>query len=91
MLVLLGCCRCSGATSTDLFCFGQYVATETPCSQTVLPFVNEGAGWLMQQYVSVVSVSDEGPVTEESSDDWDAASDQTEAVEEEAEEAIEEL
>jgi hypothetical protein len=46
----------------------------------------------VQQYVSDisdVSLSEE-PVTE-SSDDWEAASDQTDAVEEEAEEAIEEL
>jgi hypothetical protein len=33
----------------------------------------------------------EEPVTEESSDDWEAVSDQTDAVEEEAEEAIDEL
>jgi hypothetical protein len=45
----------------------------------------------VQQYVSEVSLSEEEPVTDESSDDWEAASDQTEAVEEEAEEAIEEL
>ena len=45
----------------------------------------------MQPYVSEISLSEVEPVTEESSDDWEAASDQTEAVEEEAEEAIEEL
>jgi hypothetical protein len=44
----------------------------------------------VQQYDSEVSFSEE-LVTEESSDDWEAASDQTEAVEEEAEEAIDEL
>jgi hypothetical protein len=44
------------------------------------------------QYVSDVSESDvNAPQMEESSDDWDEASDQTEAEEEEAEEAIEEL
>jgi len=42
--------------------------------------------------VSNVSESEgKAPVTEESSDDWEEASDQTEADEEEAEEAIEEL
>jgi hypothetical protein len=56
-----------------------------PCSHA-----KESAGWEVQQYVSDVSLS-EGPVTEESSEDWEAASDQTEAVEDEAEEAIEEL
>jgi hypothetical protein len=35
------------------------------------------------------SVSEDALATEESSDDWEAASDQTEAEEEEAEEAIE--
>jgi hypothetical protein len=44
----------------------------------------------VQQYVSDVSLSEE-PATEESSDAWEAASDQTDAVEDEAEEAIEEL
>lgn len=44
----------------------------------------------MQQYVSEVSLSEE-PVTEESSEDWEATSDQTDAVEDEAEEAIDEL
>jgi hypothetical protein len=33
----------------------------------------------------------EEPVTEESSEDWEATSDQTDAVEDEAEEAIDEL
>lgn len=56
-----------------------------PCSHA-----NEGTGWEVQQYVSEVSLSEE-PVTEESSEDWEATSDQTDAVEEEAEEAIEEL
>ena len=45
----------------------------------------------MQQYVSDVSESEDAPVTEESSDDWEEASDQTDAEEEDAEEAIEEL
>lgn len=45
----------------------------------------------MQQYVSEISLSEDAPVTEESSDDWEEASDQTEAEEEDAEEAIEEL
>jgi hypothetical protein len=66
-------------------CFGQYVATDMPCSHA-----KEGAGWEVQQYVSEVSLSEE-PATEESSEDWEAASDQTDAVEDEAEEAIEEL
>jgi hypothetical protein len=56
-----------------------------PCSH-----VKEGAGWEVQQYVSEVSLSEE-PVTEESSEDWEATSDQTDAVEDEAEEAIDEL
>jgi hypothetical protein len=48
--------------------------------------------WVVVQYVSDVSESDvNAPQMEESSDDWDEASDQTEAEEEEAEEAIEEL
>jgi len=41
----------------------------------------------MQQYVSAVSA----PVTEESSDDWEEVSDQTDAEEDEAEDASEEL
>jgi hypothetical protein len=90
-LVLLGCCRCSGATSAGKLCFGQYVAIETPCSQALLAVINEGAGWLVQQYISEVSESEDAPVTEESSDDWEDASDQTDAEEEDAEEAIEEL
>jgi hypothetical protein len=45
----------------------------------------------VQQYVSEVSESEGAPVTEESSDDWEDASDQTDAEEEDAEEAIEEL
>jgi hypothetical protein len=50
-----------------------------PCSEAFLVVVYGGDEWVS-----------EGPlVTEESSDDWDAASDQTEAEEEEAEEAIE--
>jgi hypothetical protein len=52
--------------------------------------VNEGAGRWYVQNVSEDSESDV-PVTEESSDDWEAASDQMEAVEDEAEEATEEL
>jgi hypothetical protein len=56
-----------------------------PCSHA-----KEGAGWEVQQYVSEVSLSEE-PVTEESSEDCEAASDQTEAVEDEAEEAMDEL
>jgi hypothetical protein len=58
-----------------------------PCSQVV----KGGAGWEVQPYVSEISLSEVEPVTEESSDDWEAASDQTDAVEEEAEEAIDEL
>jgi hypothetical protein len=42
----------------------------------------------VQQYVSSIS---ESAVVEESSDDWEDASLQTEAEEEDAEEAIEEL
>ncbi len=45
----------------------------------------------MQQYVSEISLSEDAPMIEESSDDWEDASDHTEAEEEEAEEAIEEL
>jgi hypothetical protein len=56
-----------------------------PCSRVLLSAAKEGG-----QSASVISVSD-APVTEESSDDWDAASDQTDAEEDEAEEAIEEL
>lgn len=56
-----------------------------PCSHA-----KEGAGREVQQYVSEVSLSEE-PVTEESSEDWEATSDQTDAVEDEAEEAIDEL
>jgi hypothetical protein len=85
-LVLRGCCRCAGATSTCTLCLGQYVATDMPCSHA-----KEGAGWEVQQYVSEVSLSEEEPVTEESSEDCEATSDQTEAVEDEAEEAIDEL
>jgi transcription elongation factor Elf1 len=84
LLVRRGCWRCSGATSTGNRCLGQYVATEMLCSQTLEVFVNEGA-----QYVSAISESEDAPVTEESSDDWEATSDQTEADEDEAEEAIE--
>ena len=43
----------------------------------------------MQQYVSEDSESEDPLVTEESSDDWEEASDQTEAEEDDAEEAIE--
>lgn len=43
----------------------------------------------MQQYASDVSVSELAPVTDESSDDWEEASDQTEAEDEDAEEANE--
>jgi hypothetical protein len=43
----------------------------------------------VQQYDSEFSESEFAPVTEESSDDWEEASDQTEAEEDEAEEAIE--
>ena len=45
----------------------------------------------MQQYVSEESEVEDPPMTEESSDDWEEASDQTEADEDDAEEAIEEL
>jgi succinate dehydrogenase/fumarate reductase flavoprotein subunit len=61
------------------------VATEGPCSHTLLAAAKEGG-----QHVSDVSVSG-ALVTEESSDVCDAASDQTEAEEDEAEEAIDEL
>jgi hypothetical protein len=54
------------------------------CSQMLVVLVNEGA-----QYVSAISESEDAPVTEESSDDWEAESDHTEAEEDEAEEAIE--
>jgi hypothetical protein len=45
----------------------------------------------VQQYVSGISKSDDAPVTEESSEDWEEASDQTDAEEEDAEDAKEEL
>ena len=54
-------------------------------------FVKEGGGCVVQQYVSEDSESEDALVTEESSDDWEEASDQTEAEEDDAEEAIEEL
>jgi hypothetical protein len=63
------------------------VATETPCSQALLAVAVYDGG----QYESEDSVSEDAPVMEESSEDWEEASDQTELVEEEAEEAIEEL
>jgi hypothetical protein len=87
-LVLLGCCRNSDGTSTFVFCFGQNVVIERPCSQILLADVKEGGGWLVQQYVSEISPSEDVLV---SSDDWEDTSDQTEAEEEEADEAIEEL
>lgn len=74
-LVLLGCCRCSGATATAFSCFGQYVAADVPCSCVV------------EQYVSEDSESEGN--AQVSSDDWEDASDQTEA-EEEAEEPMDE-
>jgi hypothetical protein len=55
------------------------------CSQTLLTAVKDGG-----QHASDVSVSD-ALVTEESSDDCEAASDHTDAEEDEAEEAMEEL
>jgi hypothetical protein len=45
----------------------------------------------VQQYVSEISLSEDAPMDVVSSDDWEEASDQTDAEEEEAEEAIEEL
>jgi hypothetical protein len=90
-LDLLGCCRSSGATSAFPLYFGQDVVIESPFSQTVVEVVKEGGSCFAQQYVSDVSNSEAAPVTEESSDDWEEASDQTDAEEEEAEEAIEEL
>jgi hypothetical protein len=59
-----------------------------PCAQETLVV---GRGRVVWQYVSDVSESDAAPVTEESSDVWDETSDQTEAEEEDAEDAIEEL
>jgi hypothetical protein len=79
-LVLLGCRLCSGATSQGMF-FGQSVVM---FSQILLVVINEGG-----QY-STVSDSDDA-VVEESSDVCEEASDQTDAEEDEAEEAIEEL
>ena len=61
------------------------MATEGPCSQTLLAAAKDGG-----QHGSEVSCSD-ALVTEESSDDCDAASDQTEAEEDEADEAMDEL
>jgi hypothetical protein len=89
-LVLLGCLG-SGTTSVGILCFGQYVAIETPCSQVLLVGWKEGGSWVVQQYVSEDSESEVPLMTEESSDDWEEASDQTEAEEEDAEEAMEEL
>ena len=80
-LVLLGCCLCSGATSAGIF-FGQKVVVIL--SQVLLVGIKEGG-----QY-SAVSNSEEA-VVEESSDVCEEASDQTDAEEDEAEEAIEEL
>jgi hypothetical protein len=62
-----------------------------PCSQMLLVFVKEGGSWVVQQYVSEDSESEDAPVTEESSDDWEDASDHTDAEDDDAEEAIEEL
>jgi hypothetical protein len=90
MLVLLGC-LCSGTTSAGILCFGQYVAIEIGCSQVLLVFRKEGGSWVVQQYVSEDSESEVPLITEESSDDWEEASDQTDAEEDDAEEAIEEL
>lgn len=56
----------------------------------MLESAKEGGSWFVQQYVSDNS-SEVAPVTEESSDDWEEASDQTDAEDEDAEEAIEEL
>jgi hypothetical protein len=61
------------------------VATEGPCSQALLAAAKDGG-----QHTSGISCSD-ALVTEESSDVWDAASDQTEAEEDEADEAMDEL
>jgi len=79
-LVLLGCCLCSGAISEGIF-LGQSVVM---FSQILLVFTKEGG-----QY-SAVSDSDDA-VVEESSEVCEDASDQTDAEEDEAEEAIEEL
>lgn len=62
------------------------MATEVPCSPLWMGAVNGGG-----QNASAGSESEEVPVTEESSEDCEATSDQTEAEEDEAEEAIEEL
>lgn len=45
----------------------------------------------MEQYVSEDSESEDASVTEELSDDWEEASDHTDAQEEDADEAIGEL
>jgi hypothetical protein len=81
-LVLLGCCLCSGATSAGIF-FGQKVVVIL--SQVLVVGIKEGG-----QY-SAVSNSEEEVVVEESSDVCEEASDQTDAEEDEAEEAMEEL
>ena len=61
-----------------------------PCSQPLLTAAKDGGQHASEiSDVSDVSVSD-ALVTEESSDDCEAASDQTDAEEDEAEEAIEE-
>lgn len=89
-LVRLGCCRCwvVVAVVADLCFLGQYVATDISCSQALVAATNEGG----QLYGCSEGISEsEVLVTEESSDDWEAASDQTEAEDEEADEAIEEL
>jgi hypothetical protein len=90
ILVLLGC-LCSGTTSAGTLRFGQYVAIEMARSQMLLVFVKDGGGCVVQQYVSEDSESEDAPVTEESSDDWEEASDHTDAEDDDAEEAIEEL
>jgi hypothetical protein len=90
ILVLLGFLG-SGTTSAGFLCFGQYVAIEMLCSQVLLVVVKEGWGCVVQQYVSEDSLSEDALVTEESSDVWEPASDQTDAEEDDAEEAIGEL
>ena len=46
---------------------------------------------MVQKYVSEDSESEDAPVTDESSEDWEEASDHTDAEDDDAEEAIEEL
>lgn len=87
-LVLLGFCLSSGAISTGNLCCGQNFVMLF-FSQTSIAIAGRGSCWFVQKYEG--SESEDALVMEELSDACEAASDQTEEVEEEADEAIEEL